>query len=106
LGFSGGTGSFVQQIHYVAGARGSYHFNEALKIVSTRVDVYGGASVFYRYNKIAYWDPSLSNYCSLHSSIGLGIHAGMHYYLSSRIGAFGEVGYGISTFQFGVTFKF
>lgn len=90
------------------GARGSYHFNELLKINDERFDVYGGLSLGFR--SFTWRDNANNIYNPVDSSYGsglfLGIHVGGRYYFSNRIGAFLELGgLGSTNARIGVTFK-
>ncbi|HUC80616.1 MAG TPA: hypothetical protein VMR70_06845 [Flavisolibacter sp.] len=92
------------------GARGSYHFNNALKIANPKLDVYGGAGITYRRFSVKYI-PFVPNETELYktSSSGdviLNLHAGARYFFSEKIGGFAELGYGISPLQLGITAKF
>jgi hypothetical protein len=90
------------------GARGSYHFNELLKINDERFDVYGGLSLGFR--SFTWSGNAYNNYYGLDSSYGsglfLGIHIGGRYYFTNRIGAFLELGgLGSTNARVGVTLK-
>ncbi len=93
--------------YYVFGLRGSYHFNEALKITNPNVDLYGGVTLFYRGYSIKYTGPQ-TDYLGSASTGGISFafHAGAHYYFSQSVGGFAELGYGISPLQLGLSFKF
>ncbi|GAC1421706.1 MAG: hypothetical protein NVS1B13_08320 [Flavisolibacter sp.] len=93
--------------YYVIGLRGSYHFNEALKVTNPNVDIYGGVTLFYRGYSIKYTG-SQTDYLASASAGGLAfaMHCGAHYYFGSSLGGFAELGYGISPLQLGLTFKF
>jgi hypothetical protein len=91
------------------GARGSYHFNELLKIKDKRFDVYAGLSLGFR--SFTWSDNANSFYYGPDSSYGSGLYLGLHiggrYYFSNRIGAFLELGgLGSTNARVGVTFKF
>ncbi|NOS92593.1 MAG: hypothetical protein HOP30_11765 [Cyclobacteriaceae bacterium] len=91
------------------GARGSYHFNELLKINDNRFDVYGGLSLGYR--SFSWSDNYNNSYYGLDSNYGsgifLGIHIGGRYYFTDHIGGFLELGgLGSTNARIGVTFKF
>jgi hypothetical protein len=92
--------------YFVAGARASYHFNELLNVTNEKLDVYGGAALYYRNLKVKYnghGDDDL--YKASAGAVGIGIFAAGRYYFSDNIGAYAELGYGISPLQIGVTFK-
>jgi hypothetical protein len=86
-------------------ARGSYHFNELLKIKSNKIDVYAGPSVGYR---IFSWnDDSASLGSKYGSGLFIGVHIGGKYYFTEKIGAFVELGdVGSTNARLGVAFKF
>jgi hypothetical protein len=99
-------GSYWKYSYLVIGARGSYHLNEALKISKDNLDVYAGAGLLYRHYKFKYTedhfeiDPDNSG-----GDVVIELHAGARYYFKDKIGAFAELGYGISPLQLGVTVK-
>ncbi len=86
------------------GARGSYHFNELLKLGNDKIDLYAGAGLAYR--KVS-WD-ALSGV--LGNNYGGGvfplIHLGGKYYFSNNLAGYVELGSGFGTAQVGVAFKF
>ncbi|MBS1487314.1 MAG: hypothetical protein JST43_06955 [Bacteroidetes bacterium] len=88
------------------GGRGSYHFNKLLNINDRDWDVYGGASLGFRTFS---WSSGFGNNTpggTYASGLFLGIHAGVRYYFSPKVGAFGELGaLGSSNIRLGVTFK-
>lgn len=90
--------------NYVFGARGSYHFNELLKVTDDKLDVYGGASLFYRGYKLK-WKGE-GEYKTSDGSIDMALHAGARYLLTSQLSGYAELGYGISPLQIGVSLKF
>ena len=91
-----------------AGARASYHLAEALNVQDKNFDPYIGATVGFRH--AGYRDSygySYSDYGSgYNSGLWVGIHAGARYLFSPKIGAFAEVGYGVSALKLGLTAKF
>ncbi len=91
-----------------AGARGSYHLGEAMNVQDNRFDPYIGASLGFRH--AGYHDSygySYSDYGNgYNSGIWIGIHAGARYLFSPKVGAFAEVGYGVSALKLGLTTKF
>ena len=96
--------------YLLIGARGSYHLNEALKIANPKLDVYAGAGLLYRRYSFKYTDmnsgeePGL-NLNSSGGDIDFELHAGGRYFFNNRVGAFAELGYGISPLQLGLTLK-
>ncbi|HEY1022182.1 MAG TPA: outer membrane beta-barrel protein [Flavisolibacter sp.] len=115
---AGGTLGFIQQkfssdwkyTYLMIGARGSYHLNEAFKIANPNVDVYAGAGLLYRRFSVKYAHDDVDNQeFDLNSSGGdftVQLHAGARYFFNSKVGAFAELGYGISPLQLGVSVKF
>jgi hypothetical protein len=92
--------------YLVFGARGSYHFNEVLNVQNEKLDVYGGISLNYRHYKIKYGHDIDDYYGSASGGeVDFGIHAGGRYLFSPKVGAFAELGYGISPLELGITFK-
>ena len=94
--------------YVVFGARGSYHLNEALKITSPQLDVYGGAGLFYRHFKVKYNDKTEDDFDfkSSGGDVVFDLHAGARYMFSEKLGAYAELGYGISPLKLGVSLKF
>jgi hypothetical protein len=87
------------------GARGSYHFNEIFGITNDKIDVYGG--VFLGFVTASYSGPGGSiDDNSYGSTARAGIHAGARYFFSPKVGAYGELGYGMAPLSIGLTFKF
>jgi hypothetical protein len=84
------------------GVRGSYHFAELFNVTNPKFDPYGGVSLGY-YNASFNGTDIESPYSS---TVFFGVHAGVRYLLSDNVGVFGEVGYGVSALQVGVSFKF
>jgi len=101
-------GTDLAYAYLLFGVKGAYHFNEALNISNPKIDTYGGAALFYRSYKLKYKDnedPAF-NMKSTGGNLGIGFFAGGKYLFSKNIGAFAEVGYGISPLQLGLTVKF
>jgi hypothetical protein len=93
--------------YFIFGVRGSYHFNEILNISEPKLDVYGGAGLLYRHYKFVYTDNGTTHdYKSSGGSVDINLHAGGRYTFNDHIGAYAEVGYGISPLQIGVAFIF
>ena len=93
--------------YVVVGARGSYHFNELINIDNPKVDVYGGATLYYRGYKFKYTNEADNDFNTKTSggTVGVALHAGGRYMFTENIGGFAEVGYGISPLQLGLTVK-
>lgn len=88
-----------------AGARGSYHFPTQNK----SFDPYIGATLGFRYagykdsSGYSYYDGYSSSY---NSGLYVGIHLGARFMFSEKIGAFAELGYGVSAVKLGLAAKF
>ncbi|HEX2605726.1 MAG TPA: hypothetical protein VHK91_00040, partial [Flavisolibacter sp.] len=78
---------------------------EALKISSSKADVYGGLSIYHRSYTLKY-DGIDGKEKVTDGVLGVGIFAGGRYYFAPNVGAFAELGYGISPLQLGLTVKF
>jgi len=89
---------------YIA-ARGSYHFNELLKLNTNKADLYAGATVGFRSFNWA------DDYYTLGGRYGngayVGAFAGAKWYFTNAFGAFAEVGaIGSTNAKIGICFKF
>ena len=89
-----------------AGARGSYHLGEALNVQNNSFDPYIGASLGFRYagggSSYSYYDYG-SGY---NSGLFVGLHVGARFMVAPKVGAFAEVGYGVSAVKLGLAAKF
>lgn len=93
--------------YLVIGPKASYHFNEILNVEKENLDVYGGASIYYRHFKVKGPSGDTGDYVKASGGdVSIGFHAGGRYMFSENIGAFAEVGYNIAALQLGLTFKF
>jgi len=93
--------------YFMIGVRASYHFNELLKVTDPKLDVYGGAGLLYRHFKIKYtgeWNEYYGK--ATDGDVTVDLHAGARYLFNNNLGAFAEVGYGISPLKLGVSLKF
>lgn len=88
---------------YSIGARGSYHFNQLLKLGDEKWDLYAGAGLIYR--GFSFKDSFLGS-TSSSGVVDLGLHVGARYFFAENIGGFLETGLGLAPLQLGVTFKF
>jgi hypothetical protein len=86
------------------GARGSYHFNELLKLDNDKIDVYGGAGIGYQTFSTS--DNLGIGYAGYANRVFLNVHAGGRYYFSNSLGGYAELGYGVSALKLGLTLKF
>ncbi|MBN8823937.1 MULTISPECIES: hypothetical protein [unclassified Spirosoma] len=87
------------------GARGSYHLGEALNVQSNSFDPYIGASLGFRYAGSGYSDYYYYS-GGYNSGVWVGLHLGSRFMFSPKVGAFAEVGYGVSAVKLGLTAKF
>ncbi|NET36775.1 MAG: porin family protein [Cyanothece sp. SIO1E1] len=93
----------VKYSFVIIGARGSYHFN-----VWDKMDTYGGLMLGYAVAS-AKWDstnPYLNDASFAASGLSLSAYIGGRYDINENIGAFAEIGYGISVLTIGATMKF
>ncbi len=85
------------------GARGSYHFNELLKL-NPKFDLYGGDSLGYVTVSIS---DNQSTVTGTASGFGFGLYAGGKYYLGKGTAIYSELGYqSLSFLNVGIAFKF
>jgi hypothetical protein len=73
--------------------------------------VYAGAGLFYRRYSVKYTTPSVEeeedfNLNASGGELDFQLHAGGRYFFNNKLGAFAELGYGISPLQLGFTVKF
>lgn len=89
--------------------RGSYHVNELLNLGNEKLDLYAGVALGYYISRFSYDGPNAGVY-NYNNSYGnrvlFGIHLGGRYYFKPNLGAFAELGYGVSALKIGATFKF
>jgi hypothetical protein len=91
--------------YVIVGARGSYHFAG-----SDKLDPYVGLLVGYNVASVkaekpsGYTGPDLP--AASAGGVIIGGHLGARYMFTDKIGAFGELGYGIAYLQLGLTTKF
>ncbi len=99
---------------FIVGVRSAYHFNNLIKLSDTKLgdklDLYAGLMVGYNIASYSFssTDPSRTNlsfYGSSYGGIAWNIFGGARYRFSERVGVFGELGYGVSYVNFGLTFK-
>ncbi|TAE28139.1 MAG: hypothetical protein EAZ91_15170 [Cytophagales bacterium] len=88
---------------YRLGARGSYHFNEILKISEDKLDLYAGVGLIYGGWT---WKESYVGLRSSYGGVDFGGHVGARYFFKPALGAFAEAGFGVAPLQVGLSFKF
>lgn len=98
-----GSGYDSKWNYFIIGARGAYHYNG---FHTKNFDLYGGAML--GYNIVKYSSNVSEDYFGKAYGSGLGFSGfvGGRYFFSNSIGAFAELGYGISVLNAGLTFKF
>ncbi len=106
-GYNFGSGYKYKYTFLPIAVRGSYHLNKVLNLNTDKVDLYGGAALGYYIS--SYSDNS--GYTGIYDNgygnkVLFGIHAGARYYFKPTLGAFAELGYGVSALKIGVAFKF
>lgn len=94
--------------HIVIGARGTWHYNEWHG--DSNLDTYGGLML--GFHSSSYKDRTnygryghLNTYSYSGGGLGFGAFLGARYYFSDQIGAYSELGYGLTFFQLGVAVK-
>jgi len=94
--------TFKESAIYI-GARGSYHFNELLKL-SPKFDLYGGTSLGYVTVSVS---DNQGSFTGTASGFGFGLYAGAKYYFGSSTAIYSELGYeSLSFLNLGIAFKF
>lgn len=106
---SGSSGSYhySEKWNYtVIGVRSAYHYNG---IKNEKFDVYGGLMLSYNILSYKFTDNSggSSTYRggNYGSNLGLSAYAGARYLFTDNLGAFAELGYGVSYLTLGVAYK-
>ena len=105
--YSAGSYSWEAKYNYtVIGVRSAYHYGE---LNNDKFDLYGGLML--SYNLVSYKysdnDPSYDYDAKVEASgIGFTGYVGGRYNFSEKLGAFAELGYGVSTLSFGLSLKF
>lgn len=96
-GYGDGVSSFD------VGVRGSYHFNQLIKLPNDKIDLYAGLGLsFYNLGYGSGIYNGLGNYTTVY----VPFHVGGRYFFSDNIGAFAELGSSLATLRLGVSFKF
>lgn len=103
---SGGYGYDVKTNYFVIAARGNYHF-----IFHDKFDPYAGIELGYYFgnSNVSYgsnYPPGYPKYSDNSGGFHGGVYAGARWYFTPAFAVFSEVGWGISVFTIGATFKF
>ena len=92
------------------GVLGNFHFfqliadNQGLEL-GNKLDAYVGLTAGSGVAIHPYKDPILGNNTYTDALFYFGPHAGVNYYFADNIAVHGEVGWGVTVFQAGITFK-
>jgi hypothetical protein len=88
--------------YFTVGPRAAYHFD-----VVDVLDLYAGILVGVNIvSSKSFGDTSMGSYSAQKTGIAHAEFAGIRYYFTPVIGAFAELGYGVTYLTLGVTFKF
>lgn len=108
--YSGSSGpySYSEKWNYtVIGVRSAYHYNG---ISNEKVDLYGGLMLSYNILSYKFKDnggsSSIYRGGSYGSNVGFSAYAGARYLFTENLGAFAELGYGVSYLTLGLAYKF
>jgi hypothetical protein len=89
----------------IIGFRGAYHLTG---IEVENLDVYGGLML--AFDNLSYSETNYNGYAysgsSYGSGVGLTAFVGAKYYFAGNLGAFAELGYGVSYLSIGLSYKF
>ncbi len=110
-GYIGNTGYKYTDLGYtakwnyiVAGVRGAYHYNGFTDLPN--LDVYGGAMLGYNIVKYTADGDGAGLANSYGSGMGFSGFLGGRWFFTESVGAYAELGYGVSILAVGLTFKF
>ena len=98
--FSGWTADKVTVSYAVLGGRGAFHYQFAPKL-----DTYAGLMLSYNLASSSWSGEAIPGVKAASSDIGITAYLGARYFFTESVGAFAELGYGISNLNLGVTFK-
>lgn len=99
-----GMGYTAKWNYIVVGVRGAYHYNGFTS--APKLDVYGGAMLAYNIVKYSSDGDDMGQSNSYGSGIGFTGFLGGRWFFAKSIGAYAELGYGVSVLNVGATFKF
>ncbi|MEM9886651.1 MAG: hypothetical protein AAF849_12230 [Bacteroidota bacterium] len=96
-------GGNVNYTFFILGARGSYHFN-----IFDKMDTYAGLML--GYNNVSanfddVFDGDFYDYNAAASAMALSAYVGGRYNIKEQISIYGELGYGISVLNLGISIK-
>lgn len=84
----------------ILGARGAFHYQFAPKL-----DTYAGLMLSYNLASSSWSGEAVPAVKAANSDLGITAYLGARYFFTESVGAFAELGYGISNLNLGVTFK-
>lgn len=96
----GGKQNYIRYSYTVVGVRGDYQF-----YTTDKLDTYGGLMLGYDLVTDQWHGDEDPGYKASGSSVAYSLFTGARYYLSPRIGRFGELGYGIAVLNPGLASK-
>jgi hypothetical protein len=100
--YNNGNTAYSQKWNYtIVGARGAYHFTG---IEVENLDVYAGLML--GFDNLSYSSSGAGIPGSYSSDLGLSVFGGARYFFAGDLGAFAEVGYGVSFLSIGLSYKF
>lgn len=106
-GYNFGAGYRYRYTFIPVAIRGSYHVNELLNLNNDKLDLYGGLALGYYISSYSdnsgytgFYDNAYGN------RVLFGLHIGGRYYFKEKLGAFAELGYGVSALKVGLAVKF
>jgi hypothetical protein len=100
LGFFG---SWKYKYTYIIiGARGAYHYD---LMKNEKIDTYGGIMIGYNIVSASTEGTALGTYSVGGSYLAYGGYAGIRYYFSPNLAAYGEIGYGLGIINVGIAYK-
>ena len=100
IGNTGYSSGGFKMDYTIIGFRSAYHYNGFTE--APDLDVYAGAMLAYNVvsSSLGSWGAVSGN------NIGLSAFIGGRYMFSDKFGVFGELGYGVSTLNVGLAYKF
>lgn len=99
-----GMGYTAKWNYIVVGARSAYHYHGFTSV--PELDVYGGVMLAYNIVKYSSDGDNTAQSNSYGSGLGFSGFLGGRWFFSDNIGAYAELGYGVSVLNVGATFKF
>lgn len=103
-GYKYSTSGYSQSWNYtVIGFRSAYHYNGFTDV--PELDVYGGAML--SYNNVSYKSSAgFTGSNAYGSGLGFSIYVGGRWFFSESFGGYAELGYGVSTLNLGIAYRF